>query len=524
MKRSIIKRSIRNRIKQTGVLALAVIFALCLAGALCAASVDDRLAEIARSYEEKGSACPEPAAPAPVSDDVLVRSGDWTALARRYDNAYVSGEIEAVPTPARLASWWNSLGDPALTDLVYLSLAHNRDLASARARVNEARVALGISRADLLPWIDSTGLWTHNDASENASPAGSTNLYRIGVDASWEIDVFGGGRERIRAAEADLAAAHAALHNAWVSLSAEVALHYLNLCTLHERLDIAHENLRLQTETLEMLQSQFNSGLTDALALNQAQYTVEQTKSTIPPIHAGIEETMNALAILVGQVPGSLGETLRQPKPIPKPDPVNLVGIPAENLRRRPDIRAAEMRFLAQTARTKNARADLYPKFRLLGSIGIESLSTGSFFDGGSFGFSFGPRITWPIFHGSAIRRNIQVQTAREEQLLAAYEQTVLQAVAEVRNALAANTQEQDRNAALGRGIEAARRALEVARDKYRNGLTDFNNVIGAQSVLLSLQDQQVTSEGAMTANIVRIFKALGGGWAPLAAEDLGQE
>lgn len=512
-----------NRIKKILGISALVAMAIPLAAApVRAASLDDRLAQIVSEYEEKSAvAVVEPETPAVISDDVMIRSGDWTGLARKYDNIYVSGDIADAPSPVRLASWWNSLGDQTLSDLIYMALAGNRDLVSARAKVSEARAALGISKSALLPWLDSTGLWTNSDTSKNTGGGASNNLYRLGVDASWEIDVFGGQRENIRASEADLAATHAALHSTWVSLSAEVAMNYLNLCTLYERLNIAYENLRIQNETLEMLQSQYDSGLADALALNQAQYTVEQTKATVPPINSSIESTMNALSILVGRTPGSLGEIFEHTKPIPKPDPINLVGIPAEGLRRRPDIQAAEMQFIAQTARTKSARADLYPKFHLIGSIGIESLSTGSLFDGDSYGFSIGPRITWPIFHGGAIRRNIQVQTAREEQYLAAYEQTVLQAVAEVRNALVANTQEQRRNAALKRGVDAARSALEVAQDKYRNGLTDFNNVIGAQAALLSLQDQQVTSEGQMASNIVQIFKALGGGWAPLVFEEM---
>ena len=486
-------------------------------------NLDARLAEIMQEYENRGEAAatPAPAQNPAAADDELIASGDWLELARKYDTSYVSGDVKGVPSPARLSSWWNSLGDQTLTDLVYMALSQNRDLESARAKVNEARAALGISKASLLPWLDSVNSWTNSDPSENTSQAGSSNLYRLGIDASWEIDVFGGQRQNIKAAEADLAAAHASLHAVWVSLASEVALNYLNLCTLHERLDIANENLKLQTDTLEMLQSQYDSGLTDALALNQAQYTVEQTKASIPPLRSSIESTMNALSILVGQVPGSLQEQLAHPKPIPRPDPVNLVGIPAEALRRRPDIRAAEMQLTAQVARTKNAESDLYPKFHLIGSIGIESLSTGSLFDGDSVGFSIGPRITWPIFHGGAIRRNIQVQGAREEQYLAAYEQTVLQAVAEVRDALVADTQERARNDALGKGVEAARSAVEVAEDKYRNGLSDFNNVIGAQQALLSLQDQYVTSEGQMTTNIVALFKALGGGWEPLVTEEM---
>ena len=454
------------------------------------------------------------------SDGQLIVEGKWLDLAKKYDNRYVSGDIANAPSPQRLAQWWNSLGDEDLTELVHLCLQNNRDLAAARARLTEARAALGIGKANLLPWLDSVNTWTNTDTSKNSTSAGgSANIYRLGVDASWEIDVFGGQRENIKASEASLLATHAELHSAWVSLSSEVALNYLSLRTLQQRLNIAGQNLDLQMDTLEMLQSQFDSGLADALALNQAKYTVEQTKATIPPLRASIETAMNALAILTGVAPGSLEEKLSKPMPIPQADPVNLVGIPAETIRRRPDIRSAEMQLLAQTARKKSAKADLYPKFHLVGSIGIESLSTGSLFSSDSYGFSIGPKISWPIFHGGAIRKNIQVQGAREEQLLAAYEGTVLNAVAEVRDALANEVQERERNQSLQRGVEAARAAVQVAEDKYRNGLIDFNNVIGAQTALLSLQDQHVISEGQMTTNIVQVFKVLGGGWAPLDEE-----
>jgi outer membrane protein TolC len=199
-----------------------------------------------------------------------------------------------------------------------------------------------------------------------------------------------------------------------------------------------------------------------------------------------------------------------------------LIGIPANALRQRPDIREAERQLAAQIARKKSAKADLWPKFYLLGSIGTESIDTGSLFEGSAKSYSFGPKITWPIFHGGAIRNNIRVQTARQEQYLAAYEQTVLNAVAEVRNALTASIQERQRNEALRRGMEAAQAALELANDRYKNGLTDFNSVISAQRNLQSLSDAYAISEGQITSDAVRLFKALGGGWAPLAQEDSG--
>lgn len=462
----------------------------------------------------------------PVLKDAELEAGKWTELAKRYPMPYLAadGEVAEAPSPEILANWWNTLGDETMTQLIMSSLENNRDLISARAKFAEARAALGISKAAILPWLDNVNTLTRSKTGENASATGKQlgpiDTYRLGIDASWEIDIFGGRSQKIKASAADLQAEYGALHNAWVTLSSEVALNYASLRTLQKRLQIAENNLALQMSTLELLQSQYDSGLKDELALSQAKYTVEQTRSTIPPLRASIEETMNILAILVGEVPGSLKEMLAE-KPLPKLDSVNLVGIPANSLRQRPDIYSAERRLVAQIARKKAAQKDLWPKFNLLGSIGLESLTTtrGLSTSGGE-SYRFGPSILWPIFHGGEIRNNIKVQTAKQEQMLAAYEQTVLNAVAEVRNALTSETQERERNQSLQRGVEAARNAREVAQDQYMNGLTDFNNVISAQSALLNLEEQYAMSEGEMFSNIVRIFKALGGGWVPLTAED----
>lgn len=461
------------------------------------------------------------AAEAPVSKDEELAAGDWTVMAKRYPNPYLSGDIADAPSPELLASWWDTLGDDTLTELIMQALKNNRNLASARAKVTEARAALGISKAAVLPWLDNKDSWTRARTSANSTGTGQTvSVYRFGFDASWEIDVFGGRTHDINASTASLEAEYASLHNTWATLSSEVALNYLNLRTLQGRLRIARNNLALQKEALDLINSQYQSGLIDALALGQAQGSYEQTRASIPPIETGIEEVLNILAILTGSVPGSLELMLGEAKPFPAPDAVNLIGIPADYLRRRPDIRMAERQLVAQIARTKSARADMWPKLTLIGSIGLESLSTGSIFSNSSKAFSFGPSITLPIFHGGAIRNNIRVQTARQEQFLAAYEQTVLKAVAEVRNSLTANAQERERNAALSSGVDAVQMAYEVAFDKYRNGLTDFYNVLDAQRTLLSMQEQLVISDGQIISNIVGLYKALGGGWEPITAEN----
>lgn len=497
--------------------------AAALLAATQAAASDDtdaRISELMSRYiEGEGPAVRETI----VSDDEAVRSGDWSGLAAKYPMPDAAEQVEA-PSPDHLAAWWNTFGDDTMRDMIYMALSKNRSLAAARARVTEARAALGMSRSALLPWLDATGSWTNGDPSTRGTQAslGAFDLYKLGIDASWEIDIFGGRQAQVDAAASDLASAHAALHAAWVSLSSEVALNYVSLCVLYARMATVTENIRIQQETLDMLESKYESGLADALALEQSRYTVAQTRAALPPLRTNIEMTKNALAILLGETPGSIDGLLGPRRPIPRPSADTVIGIPAEGLRKRPDIRAAEMQFIAQTARTRSARADLYPKFRLIGSIGYESFDSGSLIKEGSRGFSIGPSISLPIFHAGAIRRNIRVQTAREEQLLAAYEETVLAAVAEVRNALTAHEQETVRIASLRAGVESARAALEVANDKYNNGLTEFTNVLSAQTALLSLQDQEAESLGAIASDIIRLYKALGGGWEPMVEEEMG--
>ena len=460
--------------------------------------------------------------PVPVSDDVAIQEGDWFGLVHKYDNVFARSDdgSDAELSLDTLTDWLAGMESDTLSKLVIRAFDNNRDLAIARARVLEARAALGVSRATALPWLDSTNTWTYYQASDNSAQRGlQTDTLKLGIDASWEIDIFGGVALRTEAAEANLESSYAAMHAVWVTLSAETALNYVSYCTLRERLRIAERNLTLQEESLSLLTSQYEAGLSDSLALNQAGYTIEQTKASIPPIKVSMENVLNGLAILTGEVPGSLehflGERYDHPRLL---EDAEFVGIPANTLRQRPDVRAAERALAAQIALRQSAERDLLPRFFLFGSIGLETLS-GNIFSRDSFGYAFGPRISFPIFHAGAIRSNIQIQTAREEQLLAAYEGTVLAAVAEVRNALAANTQEAERNTSLRAGVDAARSALEIAYDRYISGLSDYYNVIAAQTALLSLEDALVVSDGQMTGNVIRIFKSLGGGWMPLTEE-----
>lgn len=420
-----------------------------------------------------------------------------------------------------LSHWWTTLNDPELSSLVNRAAKDNLTLKDAQSRLREARALRGISKAGFFPTIDAGASVTKSRSSENNGTGTESELYSAGFDAGWELDVFGGTRRSVEAAQASLEATQAELHNVLVSLVAEVALNYVDVRTYQARLSAAYANIKTQKETYELNRSRFDAGIIDELVVQQALYNLERSRSQIPTLENGLEAAKNRLAVLLGESPGALHQELNETKPIPVPPITVAVGVPAETLRNRPDIRMAERNLAAQTARIGVATADLYPKFRLFGTIGLESLSSQDFLEWASRTWSIGPSVSWNIFDAGAIRQNIKVQTERQKQALIQYESTVLNAQEEVENILVAFAKEQRRRESLSRATEAARKADLLARDRYRAGLVDFSNVLIAQLSLLSFQDELVQSDGAVTTNLVRLYKALGGGWQFYkAAED----
>jgi NodT family efflux transporter outer membrane factor (OMF) lipoprotein len=410
--------------------------------------------------------------------------------------------------------WWNQFNDPTLTALVQQALTNNHDLKLAVARVREARARLGVARAAYGPTVDVGAGANSFQTSENGiGDRSSDTLYSAGFDAAWEIDVFGGTRRSVKASRADWEAMQFGLGSVQVSVVTETALAYLDLRTFQHRLSVAHSNQVVQQDTFEILESRRGAGLSTGLAVEQARYNLESTRSIIPPLEAGLETSRNALSVLVGELPGQL--ELPDIDRIPQSSLV-LEGIPADVLRRRPDVRRAERELAAQTARIGESVAELYPKFTLTGSIGVESLNSSTLFNSSSRNYSIIPGIRWPIFHSGSIRNNIKVQEAIQEQALQAYESSVLNAVKEVRDALIDYEKEQERRIALAEAVEAAEAAQELAADQYRNGLSDFNNVLDAQRSLLRFQEQLAVSEGIVSKNAVRLYKALGGGWTAM--------
>lgn len=424
--------------------------------------------------------------------------------------------------PNGLAAWWTTFSDPKLSQLIERAVKGNLDLKNARARVREARAQRGIAGADLLPTLDAAGsaTWSHTD--KDTGTGKSSELYATSFDAAWELDIFGGVRRSVEAAEGDLQASEEELRHVLVSLLAEVALNYLDVRTSQGLLAVAEDNLRTQSETYQLTQWRYEAGLSDELAVQQARYNLENTRSQVPVIRTTLEESMNRVAVLLGEQPGQVHAELEQREPIPVPDMKVALGVPADLLRRRPDVRQAERRLAAQTARVGTAVADLYPKLTLSGSIGLETLSLRNP-SSGTFTLLGGPAITWPVFRGGAIRRNIEVQSALQEQALIQYEAAILGALEEVENALTAYSEVQQRRQSLSRATDAAQKAAELARQKYEAGLTDFADVLEAQRSLLSFQEQLAQSSGNVSSNLVRLYKALGGGWTSLAGDNVKQ-
>ncbi|MFO7495706.1 MAG: efflux transporter outer membrane subunit [Desulfobacterales bacterium] len=434
------------------------------------------------------------------------------------------GLSEASADPLTLSRWWATLNDPDLSSLVARAALGNRDLAEARARVREARARRGISAAALFPVLDASGAASRRRSSENSGSGDTGNFYTAGFDAGWEVDVFGGVRRSLEAAEMDLQASQEEFHDVMVSLLAEVALNYVEARTFQARLGVAEANVIAQEETFGLTRSRFEAGLSNELAVQQSLFNLESTRSQIPRLRTGLEAAKNRLAVLLGEQPGATHAELAERRPIPLTPLQIAVGVPADALRRRPDVRRAERSLAAQTARIGVATADLYPRFRLAGGIGLESLAGGDFLEYGSRSWNLGPSFSWNVFDAGAIRRNIDVQSALQEQALIRYESALLIALEEVENALVAYAEEQFRRESLKLATDAAGKAVQLAQDQYKAGLVDFSEVLVAQRSLLTLEDELAISEGVVIGNLVRLYKALGGGWRPMGGQDGGED
>ncbi|HWX20527.1 MAG TPA: efflux transporter outer membrane subunit [Candidatus Binatia bacterium] len=437
--------------------------------------------------------------------------------------AYDERMATATNRPAEgLAQWWRVFNDPQLDTLIREAATANHDVRLAQARVREARAQRGVTRAALFPSLDASGDYSRARVSQNtpngflAHAAGQPpegNLFNSGFDMNWELDIFGGNRRALEASQAELGATAESARGVLITVLAEVGLDYLDLRGLQKQLAVARDNLRLQEQTFALTRDQFTAGLASELDTARAEAQVANTRSLIPLLEQDVQRSIHRLSVITGKGPAELEAQLVAPSPIPPATPGIPLGLPSDLLRRRPDIRQAEREVAAATARVGVATADLFPRFFLTGAAGLQSLNASDFFDAGSRFWSIGPSLRWPVFAAGRIRQNIKVQNARQEQSLIRYEQTVLTSLEEVENALVACGKEQEHHQALIQSEAANRRAVELADQRYRSGLVDFLNVLETQGSLLAVQDDLARSERTTDQNLVRLYKALGGGW-----------
>lgn len=420
------------------------------------------------------------------------------------------------PAEEELARWWTLFDDATLASLVEKAVQSNLDLKQAEARIRQARAARGIVAAGIGPTVDATGAYQHSRAagSVNGKSEGViTDQYQAGFDAGWELDIFGGVRRAIEAADADLQAALETRRDVLVTLTAEVARNYIDLRAFQERIAISRQNLEAQKHSAALTRLRFQGGFIGALDVANADAQVATTAAQIPLLEASARQSIYSLSVLLGRDPAALIGDLSPVAVIPLAAPSIPLGVPADLLRRRPDVRRAEAEIHAATARIGVATADLFPRFTISGSVGLRAGDFSSWFDWASRIWSFGPSASWNLFEMGRTRSNIEQQQALQDQSLITYQQTVLTALQEVENALIASAKEEEHRRVLREAVSANRKAVDLAKTLYTQGHTDFLNVLNAQRSLYASEDALIRSTGSVSTNLVALFKALGGGW-----------
>ena len=427
----------------------------------------------------------------------------------------------SAPSPAGpatgLAVWWTRFGDPALPPLVDQALQAGTDVATAQARLRQARAARELAAAGLQPRVSGSG----SAQGSWRDGSGSSESWRAGLDASWEMDLWGAGAAGLRAAEAGAQASALTLAQTRVAVAAEVALTLLQLRGTQAREAIARRNLASQQQTLQIVQWRHEAGLVTALDVEQARTSVEQTRAQIPALRTSATQAMNALAVLTGRAPGALqAELAAHDDAAPRPAaPADLaLAIPAEVLRRRPDVQAAERQLVAAAARVEQTDAGRLPSLSLGGSIGLSALTLSGLGSGAGVA-SLLTSVSLPVFDAGRLQAQVRQQEAARDEAAVAYRATVLAALQDVEDALVSIAGTREQLAAQQAAEAAARAAATLAEQRYRSGLVDFQNVLQSQRTLLSAEDSVAATTTALATGHVRLYKALGGGWIPDAPD-----
>ncbi len=439
---------------------------------------------------------------------------------------YAQSPVEGEPVESeQLSAWWQMLGDPLLSELIERALKSAPDIRAAMGRIDEAKWQLAYVTGEEMPRVDKAADLRYGRDSKH-SGLGDTVITDIpnvrvkdtehmftGVIAQWEVDLFGRIRRMIESSVADYDASVFDYRGVRVALCAEIAAAYINVRSLEQRIKIAEANIDIQDRSLKIVRNRYQAGAAPSLEVSQAEANLARSASTLSPLQRDLVCSLNRLSVLIGEYPGSLDKTIADTtarftvrKAFPGP-------LPAELLRRRPDIRQAELLLAAQTAQVGVATAELYPRFILFGRVGAETIEASQAFDSGSVTYSIGPSIRWRLFDRNRVRSAIAVENARVNQALVRYEQTVLIAVEEVENAYVSYHRQAERNDYLAEAVTAYRSTVALAIERYSQGATDFQNVLDAQRSLLAVEDQLAESDAILTKELVFLYRSLGGGW-----------
>ena len=440
--------------------------------------------------------------------------------------AFSNGSQTNVDLGRPVADWWRGFNDPILNDLVGLTLTNNHDLKIAQANLREARALRRESQFDFGPVVNGDAAYTHQLSSQDAVFGFPRNLreielYDVGFDATWELDVFGHVRRAVEANSAMVQAAEANRRDLEVILTGEVARNYFELRGAQNELAVARRNADNQRQTADMTRARSEGGRGTEFDVARAMAQLNSTLATIPPLEARVAHSVHRLGVLSGQQPAAFAEKLTPPAPLPTLPAVVSIGSPEDLLRRRPDVRAAERSLAAATARIGVATADLFPRLSFTGRLGLEASSIAGLGRSGADTWAFGPHLTWGILDWGHIRARMNAAGARAQAALSVYERTVLTTLEETENALVDFGREQVRRDYLSEAVKASEEATSLAHARFDNGATDFLTVLDAERVLLEAQNQFAQSQTRTATALVAVYKALGGGWeaAPGAAK-----
>lgn len=426
---------------------------------------------------------------------------------------------EQAPTqPAELKQWWRLFNDPVLNSLINDAYQQNLTLRVAGERISEARAVRGIAVGNLFPQSQElAGSYTANKGSNQTANHGSDQWFRnaeVGFNLSWELDFWGRLRRGVEAADANLDASIANFDDVLVILLSDVASNYIQYRTFQERLSIARDNVKIQEDAYQLATDTFKLGKSTERDPQQAKQVLEQTRASIPQFEAGVRKSSNALCVLLGIPPQELSQRLGESGMIPTATPEWSMGIPADLLRRRPDVRRAERETAAQSANIGIAKSDLYPRFSLIGSVGVQAEELGDLFHTpGSIAAFGGPSFHWNILNYGQIESAVQVQEARFRQLFFVYQDAVLKANREAEDAMISYRKSVERTKYLASSVTAAQRVVEITYDQYRQGVVDFTPVFIFEAALTSQQDDLASAQGDVALSLVDLFRSLGGGW-----------